>query len=286
MEGAPSRQFRLGHSLAVFGIFLSIVTLTLSSVNAPRTVAFGTSEVGTLSNQYRSSAGLAPLTTNGLLTSSAQAKANHMANNGYFAHDAPDGTTPWFFFDQSGYGYLTAGENLALTNQSASSVVDGWYNSPGHRANMLSTSYTEVGYGIAFVPSFTYNGTTYANVYLVAAHYAKPVVAQAAPAPPPAPPVQEVASESVTQPEPVPEVVAEEPAPIETQQDQVPVAGGTDIQSGNTTSGTMAVASTSQPKLSATLAYVGLGIGVLLVVVGVAIETRRFIHHQPLLPHH
>jgi len=73
--------------MVMFGLFLSIITLTLQGVNAPTTIAFGTSEVADLSNQYRINAGLANLTINAKLTSSAQAKANHMAENSYFAHN-------------------------------------------------------------------------------------------------------------------------------------------------------------------------------------------------------
>lgn len=245
---------RFGHIMAMFGLFVSLLTLTFNGVNAPHTVAFGTSEIANLSNQYRSAIGLPTLISSGQLTSSAQAKADHLATNNYFAHDAPDGTTPWSFFDTAGYSYLSAGENLALSNQSASSVVDGWYNSPGHRANMLSSSFTEVGYGIAFVPSFIYEGTNYSNVYLVAAHYALPQLSVATATP----------SSGTSSPTPV--------ADIERPKDQ-------------STSGTIAVASTDQPRLSTKLGYIGLGMGIILVVVGSIIEFRRIRRHLPLIPH-
>ncbi len=288
--GVTTVRPRYGHLMVMFGLFLSLITLTLQGVNAPKTIAFGTSEVADLSNQYRINAGLSPLVLSGLLSSSAQAKANDMASKSYFAHNSPEGATPWTFFDSVGYSYTTAGENLALTNQSASSVADGWYNSPGHRANLLSSAYTEVGYGIAFVPVFTYNGTTYSDVYLVAAHYALPVVsaspvAQATTTPP-----------ASTEPSTAPEVVEQpvQEAPITEQTDEQKalaveehpkIAGNTDAVNGTTTSGTLAVARTEQPKLSIKLAYVGLGLGAILVVVGSAIEIRRFLKHLPLVPH-
>ena len=286
--GVVRSKPRYGHILVVFGLFLSLLTMAFQGVNTPHTIAFGTSEITGLSNQYRANAGLALLTTNAQLTSSAQAKADHMATGSYFAHDAPDGTSPWYFFDSVGYSYTTAGENLALSNQSASSVVDGWYNSPGHRANLLSSSYTEVGYGIAFVSSFTYDGTTYSNVYLVAAHYAQPqniTVAAAASSPTPEPP--QPAVEQAT--EYVEETVAEStPAeqPATPESDHAPVIGTTDTDNGTTTSGTLATASTSQPRLSPKLAYATLGLGFILVVVGSVVEIRRFRRHLPLIPHH
>ncbi len=67
-----------------------------------------------------------------------------MQANNYFEHTAPDGTTGWYFIGLTGYDYLTAGENLAASNEDASAVVNGWMNSPGHRANLLNPKFTEV----------------------------------------------------------------------------------------------------------------------------------------------
>ncbi len=164
-----------GHVLMVFGLFLSLFASLLLGASSPRVVAFGTEPIATLSNQYRRDAGLPDYTMNEQLTRSAQAKADDMASKLYFAHESPEGRTPWSFFDDVQYIYKSAGENLALTNESPQSVVDGWYNSPSHRANLLNTSFTEVGYGISYLSSFTYKNQTYQNVWLVAAHYALPV---------------------------------------------------------------------------------------------------------------
>jgi hypothetical protein len=240
--GVTKKSPRYGHILAMFGLFLSFLTFTLQGVNAPTTIAFGTASVADLSNEYRTEAKLSPLVISKQLTESAQAKADDMATKAYFAHNTPEGATPWTFFDSVGYSYTTAGENLALTNQSASSVADGWFNSPGHRANLLSSAFAEVGYGIAFAPTFSYKNVTYSNVYLVAAHYALP-------------------------------------------QATTPVLGSSTQPTAHTmTSGTLAVTQPKQPKLSADLAYIGLGIGIILVIVGLVIEIRRFLRHLPLVP--
>lgn len=256
---------RIGHITVMFGLFLSLLTLTFSSVNAPKTIAFGTSEIASMSNQYRQQSGLADLQINSTLTSSAQAKADDMASKLYFAHDAPDGRTPWDFFNAAGYSYLSAGENLALSNQAATSVVDGWYNSPGHRANLLNASYSEVGYGISFVPHFTYNGVDYTNVYLVAAHYGQPqqqAVAPAATSAPAAPQAPEV--EAVTQ--------------------QTEPTSSTASAPETLPSGTIAVATPTQPQLPSQMAVIGLGLGLIIIITGVIIELRRLAHHLPLVP--
>jgi uncharacterized protein YkwD len=48
-----------------------------------------------------------------------------------------------------GIWYSAAGENIAKGRLSASAVVQGWMNSPGHRANILSNNYTQIGIGLA-----------------------------------------------------------------------------------------------------------------------------------------
>jgi hypothetical protein len=102
----------------------------------------------TFTNQKRQENGLKPLTMNGQLAQAAEQKASHMFANNYWAHVAPDGTTPWYFIKSAGYEYLYAGENLARGFTTASDVVNAWMNSPTHRENMLSSNYDEVGFAI------------------------------------------------------------------------------------------------------------------------------------------
>lgn len=273
----------------LFGFFLALSTLLLQGISTPYSIAFGTSEVVALSNQYRTNAGLSALTTNPALISSAQAKADHMASNAYFAHDGPDGTTPWSFFTTQGYDYISAGENLALSNQSASSVVDGWYNSPGHRANMMNLDFTEVGYGITFLPSFSYNGTQYNNVYLVAAHYALPTSPMAANSPL-APPTAQ--PETIIQ-QSIPQITEAEQTPVtedkaqQVQDDQPVLAAPTGFSNepeNTSRSGEYTDLSASRSKISPPLTAAGLGAGGLFVFVGSGVEIRRLLRHQPLLP--
>jgi uncharacterized protein YkwD len=46
-----------------------------------------------------------------------------------------------------GMSYRTAGENIAMGQSTPQAVVNAWMNSEGHRANILSTSYTQIGVG-------------------------------------------------------------------------------------------------------------------------------------------
>ena len=64
-----------------------------------------------------------------------------MIAKNYWAHNAPDGASPWSFFKNVGYRYLYAGENLARDFGDSASVVNAWMNSPTHRDNLLSGRY-------------------------------------------------------------------------------------------------------------------------------------------------
>lgn len=277
---------RYGHLLVMFGLFLFLSSIVFQATNPGRSIAFGTSEVAQLSNQYRGNASLPALSLRESLSNSAQAKADDMAAKGYFAHNAPDGTTPWSFFANVNYSYITAGENLALTNQSATSVVDGWYNSPGHRANMLSSEFTEVGYGIAFVPSFTYNGTVYADVYLVAAHYAKPTEVSPATAQftiKPSTPTSQPTTTPVSTPtaQANQQTTSTQPvAPSSSPEAPVTVAPKTETAQD----GTNTVVDT-HIKTTQRFIYGTIGLGTILVLFGSIVEIRRLLRHQPLVPH-
>lgn len=102
-----------------------------------------------LTNRSRVAASIPPLTYNTTLEKAAQLKADDMLARQYFAHNTPDGKTPWTFFDRVGYAYLSAGENLAVHFSDVEPLQDAWMNSPGHRANILNSTFKEMGVGIA-----------------------------------------------------------------------------------------------------------------------------------------
>lgn len=121
-----------------------------------------------LTNSERAEQNLSVLAENVLLDQSAQLKANDMAEKGYFAHNSPDGKRPWYWFEQVGYKYSYAGENLAVDFNESEDVVSAWMNSPTHRANIMKGAYTEVGTAIA---TGTYKGK---EAVFVVQHYASP----------------------------------------------------------------------------------------------------------------
>ncbi len=101
-----------------------------------------------LANQDRAGAGLPALVTDPRLEKAALAKAQDMINRSYFAHYAPDGTSPWYWISQAGYSFVYAGENLAIDFSDSSAVNQAWLNSPLHRANIMNGRYTHVGIAV------------------------------------------------------------------------------------------------------------------------------------------
>ncbi len=100
-------------------------------------------------NQQRLTEQLGTLTKNSVLERAAQMKADDMAAKGYFAHNSPDGKTPWYWFEQAGYDYAAAGENLAVNFTDSKDVTEAWMHSPAHRANIMNGNYTEIGIATA-----------------------------------------------------------------------------------------------------------------------------------------
>lgn len=96
-------------------------------------------------NQERQKAGLQPLKMNTELSKMAMAKAQDMYNNNYFDHQSPTYGSPFDMMNSFGITYKTAGENIARGQTSPTEVMNQWMNSPGHRQNILDSSFTQIG---------------------------------------------------------------------------------------------------------------------------------------------
>ncbi len=97
-------------------------------------------------NAERYKAGEPLLETNPLLTQIAFMKMQDMFARQYFKHESPTGQTVSDVAAQVGYAYVAVGENLALGDfASSEDVVTAWMNSPGHRRNLLSSTFTQIG---------------------------------------------------------------------------------------------------------------------------------------------
>jgi uncharacterized protein YkwD len=105
-------------------------------------------EVVALTNRARLENGCdVMLTSSPLLDRAAQGHSEDMAQRGYFDHISPDGTGPAERLAAVGYHWSRYGENIAAGYTSPAQVVEGWMNSPGHRANILNCEFRELGVG-------------------------------------------------------------------------------------------------------------------------------------------
>lgn len=104
-------------------------------------------QVLNLVNAERKKKGLKALTLSNELTNIATLKSSDMAKKNYFSHTSPTYGTPFEMLQQFGISYSSAGENIAAGQKTADDVMQSWLNSSGHRANILSSKYTELGVG-------------------------------------------------------------------------------------------------------------------------------------------
>jgi uncharacterized protein YkwD len=104
-------------------------------------------EVARMVNDVRTKAGLTALGTDERLRRSAREHSADMAARDFFAHENPDGNTPFERMQATGYADAAA-ENIARGQEKPESVVRAWLNSPGHRRNMLNPDFRTIGVGI------------------------------------------------------------------------------------------------------------------------------------------
>jgi uncharacterized protein YkwD len=116
-----------------------------------------------LVNQERSKNGLATLNLNPQLTQSAQGHSQDMADHNFMGHNGSDGSSPFDRMRRAGYQFSSAGENVAAGYATPESVMDGWMNEApdasghrGHRDNILSPNYHDIGIGYAFQQASQY----------------------------------------------------------------------------------------------------------------------------------
>ncbi len=163
---------------SVIALFISIYLLNQSLVKSLTIIKPGvlgySSEITVqkvidLTNQERLKLGQEPLQYNSVLSDSAIEKAQDMFANDYWAHNSPQGKTPWDFLRQHGYEYSVAGENLAKDFYDTDSMVRAWMNSPTHRENILNPKYQEIGIGVV---NGVLNGV---KTTLVVQHFGSPL---------------------------------------------------------------------------------------------------------------
>ncbi|MCL7378497.1 CAP domain-containing protein [Streptomyces sp. 35G-GA-8] len=106
-------------------------------------------EVLSLTNAERTRAGLRPLADDRELAAAAQAYSADMAARAFYSHTSPEGLAPWDRAAAAGAAHRGIGENIACGQRDPREVVQGWMDSPGHRANILKPDFTHLGVGFA-----------------------------------------------------------------------------------------------------------------------------------------
>ena len=120
-------------------------------------------EVLKLTNEFRQQNGLKPLVLDQSLERAADQHTKAMAEDDFFSHTGKDGTRPWNRAQNAGYESGFVGENIAAGYRTPEAVVQGWIDSPGHRANMLNANYNEIGLGYYYLAND--NGSVNYNSY-------------------------------------------------------------------------------------------------------------------------
>ena len=112
------------------------------------------SQVVALVNAERAKYGLSALKVDSRVQQAAQVRAKETVQS--FSHTRPNGSSFSTALTEAGVSYTRSGENIAYGQSTPQQVVQAWMNSSGHRANILSSSYTTIGVGYTVV-----NGTAY-----------------------------------------------------------------------------------------------------------------------------
>ncbi len=131
-------------------VFGMVAALALAGPAAAVDSATLESQVLAMVNAQREAAGCRPLAVNGNLQAAAQGHANAMAVQNFFGHTGKNGSKLKSRVRAAGYGGGWLAENIANGQKSASSVVNAWMGSKGHRVNILNCKYKETGVAMVY----------------------------------------------------------------------------------------------------------------------------------------
>jgi uncharacterized protein YkwD len=120
-----------------------------SPAQSPTGNAAFEAEVVTIVNQERAKAGCPAVTVDDRLTAAARAHSADMASRNYFSHTTPEGVDFATRITNAGYRWSGAGENIAKGQRTPQEVMTSWMNSDGHKANILTCGYKNLGVGVA-----------------------------------------------------------------------------------------------------------------------------------------
>ncbi|POM61103.1 hypothetical protein PHPALM_29935 [Phytophthora palmivora] len=128
------------------------IPATKAPTTAPSTSSSSTMQTQMLVavNKQRATAGLPALCMNSKLQSAAQGHSNDMAANDFMSHTGSNGSTMSQRITAAGYAWNSIAENVAAGQTNVDAVMTAWMNSPGHKANILSSKVTMFGCAYAY----------------------------------------------------------------------------------------------------------------------------------------
>ncbi len=107
-------------------------------------------------NNLRAINGLPALEYDSSVAAVARSHSEDMATKEYFSHTNLEGLGPDTRLNNAGIPWLTCGENIIAGYETPFHMADGWYNSEGHRNNMLNKNFTHIGIGVAYLSTSYY----------------------------------------------------------------------------------------------------------------------------------
>ncbi|HKP88678.1 MAG TPA: CAP domain-containing protein [Thermoleophilaceae bacterium] len=146
---------RLAHSARgwlVAGLLAALAAAALPAPAAAQNVTERVEEqIRKCANSERAKRGLPRLAHNAILDKAARFHAKNMAKNDFFSHDDPQGRGPAQRIDIFGSweAFNGIGENIAAGRNSPAQTCQDWMESPGHRENILDSSFRAIGGGFA-----------------------------------------------------------------------------------------------------------------------------------------
>ena len=150
---ARSRRPRRWRSYSVTGV-LGLTVLAgqcapQQCAPAPAAAPSALQHVVDLTNAERARAGLPALGIDARLMAAAQGHSADQAGRDTMTHTGSDGSNAGTRITRQGFTWRSWAENVAMGYPDAPSVMAGWMDSPGHRANVLSANVTHIGVGLA-----------------------------------------------------------------------------------------------------------------------------------------
>jgi uncharacterized protein YkwD len=119
-----------------------------SATTAPDANAAFEAEVVAIVNTERAKAGCPAVTADDRLTAAARGHSADMAARDYFSHTTPEGVAFSTRITNAGYRFSRAGENIAKGQRTPAEVMTAWMNSSGHKANILTCAFKNIGVGV------------------------------------------------------------------------------------------------------------------------------------------